>query len=70
MIPELRLRNAAPGRCAWCGVSFAAPAAAPHKRFCSAEHRQAWHDARRKAAEESLRRSEAEELSGGKNVNR
>jgi hypothetical protein len=41
--------------CLRCGTPFAPPpAAAPHKKFCGAECRLAWHQARRRRAQQLL----------------
>lgn len=44
-----------------CGQSFIPPPSAPHKRFLSERHRNAWHAARREEAYRRLRQAEQAE---------
>ena len=37
------MSEALPKACEWCGLPFALPAEAPHKRFCCRDHRDLWH---------------------------
>ena len=44
-----------------CERTFELSSDAPHKRFCSQDHRIEHHNARRKKAEQALREQEASE---------
>lgn len=43
-----------------CGREFTLPADAPHKRFCCAKHREAWHHAQRQLAMALLRKAKGQ----------
>lgn len=49
------------GDCAHCGRPFSRPPDAPHKRFCSDAHREAWHKARREKDLAEVRRLRRED---------
>ena len=53
---ETKVSEAPSRQCAQCGKPLGAiPLRAPHKRFCSKECRQSWHESRRKRALSELK---------------
>lgn len=54
---EIEPESDQPAECLWCSKPLGAmPRSAPHKKFCSTEHRNAWHAKQRAQVRELLQK--------------